>query len=73
MKAHLEFNLPEDQREYAVLFQAENMLSLLQNFSEYLRLSQKHGHDFKDADDALEKIRENFNWAMDEFKVNIDL
>lgn len=73
MKAIIEFNLPEDQREYSIHTQAEDMLGMIQNFSEYLRETQKHGHDFKNADDALEKIRESFHWAIEEFKIDIGL
>lgn len=73
MKAILEFNIPEDNREYEIHNQAENMLGMIQNFSEYLRSNQKHGHDFKDADHALNEIREAFYWVVEEFKLNIDL
>jgi len=33
----------------------------------------KYGHTFKDADDALDKIREEFYRLIDENQVNIDL
>jgi hypothetical protein len=73
MKSILEFSLPDDQREYQIHIQAENMLGMLQNISDYLRSSQKYGNDFKDAADALNKIREQFYWAVNEFDVNLDL
>jgi hypothetical protein len=73
MKATIEFNLPEDNREYKIHNQAENMLGMIQNFSEYLRTNQKHGHSFKDANHALDEIREAFVWTIEEFKLNIEL
>jgi hypothetical protein len=73
MKAVFEFNLPEDQREYEVMSQATKAQTFLWNFSQQLRTWYKYGHQFKDADDALNSIRDEFYRLLNEHEVNIDL
>lgn len=73
MKATFEFDLPEDNREYEVVNQAQKMQSLLWDFAQQLRSWRKYGHTFKDADDALEKITKDFYGLVDNHGVNIDL
>jgi hypothetical protein len=73
MKAILEFDLPEDQHEYNVVLQAQKMQSCLWDFSQQLRSWRKYHNDFKDSNDALEKIREEFYKLLNEHEVNIDL
>lgn len=70
-KATFEFNLPDDQHDYEVMNQASKMQSFLWDFSQ--RLRYKYHHDFKDADDALNKIRDEFYRLLNEHMVNIDL
>ena len=71
-KVIIEYNLPEDQHEYDVATQAERVQSFLWDFSQQLR-SWYNYNDFKDADDALDKIREEFYRLLNEHNVNIDL
>jgi coproporphyrinogen III oxidase-like Fe-S oxidoreductase len=73
MKSILEFNLPEDQREYEIAIQAPKVQSFLWDFSQQLRSWYKYHHDFKDANDALDKIREEFYRLLNEDNINIDL
>jgi hypothetical protein len=73
MKAVFEFNLPEDQREYEVMSQASKAQTFMWDFSQQLRAWSKYGHQFKDADDALDKIREEFYRLLNDNEVNIDL
>lgn len=73
MKAIFEFNLPEDQHEYDVMNQASKMQRFLWEFSEQLRSWQKYGHKFENADDAVEKIREEFYALINNYEVNLDL
>ena len=73
MKAVFEFNLPEDQHDYDVMNQASKAQSFLWDFSQQLRSWYKYHHDFKDADDALNKIRDEFYRLLNEHEVNIDL
>lgn len=73
MKVKFEFNLPDDQHEYDVMNQASKMQSFLWDFSQQLRAWRKYHHDFKDADDALDKIREEWYTLLNNHEVNIDL
>lgn len=73
MLVKFEFNLPEDQHEYEVMSQSPKTQRFLWDFSQQLRSWQKYHHDFKDADDALDKIREEFYRLLNEHEVNIDL
>lgn len=73
MKAIFEFNLPEDQHEYDVMNQASKMQRFLWEFSDQLRSWQKYGHKFENADDAVEKIREEFYALINNYEVNLDL
>lgn len=73
MKAVFEFNLPDDQHEYDVMNQASKVQSFLWDFSQQLRAWRKYQHDFKDANDALDKIREEFYRLLNDHQVNIDL
>jgi len=73
MKATFEFDLPEDQREYEIMSKSLKTQSFLWEFSEQLRAWYKYHHDFKDANDALSKIREEFYRLLNIHKVNIDI
>ncbi len=73
MKATFEFNLPEDQHEYEIMLQATKSHSFLWDFSQQLRSWYKYHNDFKDANDALDKIREEFHRLLNEHQVDIDL
>jgi len=73
MKAVFEFNLPEDQHEYEVMQQALKTQTFLLDFSQQLRVWRKYGHQFKDANDAVNGIREEFYRLLNDNEVNIDL
>jgi len=73
MKAVFEFNLPDDQHDYDIMNQASKTQSFLWDFSQQLRSWYKYHHDFKDADDALNKIRDEFYRLLNNHEVNIDL
>ena len=73
MKAIFEFNLPKDQHEYDVMNQASKMQRFLWEFSEQLRSWQKYGHQFKDANHAVEQIRAEFYTLINNYEVNLDL
>lgn len=72
-KATLSFNLPEEQREYNVVSQANKLQSCLWDFSQQLRSWRKYHNDFKSGDDALEKITETFYDIINQHRVDIDL
>jgi hypothetical protein len=73
MKSIFEFNLPEDQREYEIMSKSLKTQSFLWEFSQQLRAWYKYGHEFKDADDALNQIRDEFYRLLNEHEINIDL
>jgi hypothetical protein len=73
MKVLLRFDLPEDQHEYDVATQAPKVQSFLWDFSEQIRSWQRNHHDFKSANDALDKIRDEFYRLLNKHNVNIDL
>jgi hypothetical protein len=73
MKATFEFNLPEDQREYEIMNQANRTQSFLWDWSQQLRSWDKYGHTFTSADDAVDKIREEFYRLINEHGINLDL
>jgi hypothetical protein len=73
MKVTFEFDLPEDQHEYDVMNQAIRMQKVLWDLSEALRTYEKYGHQFKDANDAVVKIREELYKTINNYEVNIDL
>ncbi len=73
MKAILEFKLPEDQNEYEVVVQAPKVQSFLWDFSQQLRSWERNYNDFKDANDALHQIRDEFYRLLNEHNINIDL
>lgn len=72
-KVTFTFNLPEEEHEYKVMSQSQNSQRMLWDFSQQLRSWQKYGHTFKNADDALNQIREEFYRLLNNNEVNIDL
>lgn len=72
-KAIFEFDLPDEEIAYKIMSQAQNSQRMLWDFSQQLRSWRKYHHDFKDADDALNKIRDEFYRLLSEYEVNIDL
>ena len=67
------FNLPDEENEYKVMSQAPDTQRMLWDFSQQLRSWYKYSHDFKDADDALNKIRDEFYRLLNEYRLDIDL
>ena len=72
MKAKLIFNLPEDSYEYLTTTNASKYLHTLHSFTDKLRSYRKYGHDFKDADDALERITQDLYAIIEENSVDIN-
>jgi hypothetical protein len=70
--ATLKFTLPEEEQEFNNAISAYKLKSVLWDFSNQLRSWQKYHHDFKDADDALDNIREEFYRCLNEHNVLLD-
>jgi hypothetical protein len=71
MKAILEFNLPEDQREFEIANQSKDMLCIIGNLEDTLRSYIKYGHDFETPEEALEAIRARLYEEINIRRVNI--
>jgi len=56
MKATLEFNLPEEEREYRIANQSADMHAVICHLAERLRSYRKHGNDFENVSEALDTI-----------------
>jgi len=71
MKAILEFNLPEDQREFEIVNQSKDMLCIIGNLEDTLRSYLKYGHEFKTPEEALQAIRTRLHEEVNIRRVNI--
>jgi hypothetical protein len=71
MKATLEFNLPEDEREYQIANQARDLFCVIGNLEDALRSYLKYGHEFKTADEALQAIRSRLHDELSIRYINI--
>jgi hypothetical protein len=71
MKAKLEYNLPEDQSSFNAACKATEMRSAISDFDNELRNWVKYGHNFKTADEALEKVRESLHVYLNSYGINI--
>jgi hypothetical protein len=56
MKATLEFNLPEEGKEYRIANQSADMYAVICHLAERLRSYRKHGNDFENVSEALDTI-----------------
>ena len=70
-KVTIEFNLPDENEDYEITHNASLMNGVLFEFSQDLRQWLKHGHEFKSADEALEKISEKFWEHVSDAKLDI--
>lgn len=70
--ATLKFKLPEEQHEFDLAIRSGSAKSMLWDFSNQLRGWYKHHHDFKDSNDAVTKIREEFYRLLNEYRVDLD-
>jgi len=75
MKAKLEFNLPEDQADYHIHFQSNNMYISLHDMQQFLRQKTKYAND--DVSDevlkAYEECREYLNQVLVDNDVSLDI
>jgi hypothetical protein len=73
MKAILEFKLPEDASDHLLATHASDFYLSLFDMDQYLRNILKYGHEFKSADEALEKVREELHEIMTERNVSTEM
>ena len=74
MKANLEFNLPEDTREFRLAVNAERMYMVLWEMDQWLRSNIKHAPDSMSEDTykTFEKCRETLNELMSNENISFD-
>lgn len=65
MKAILEFNLPEEDREHLDAINGTKWKVTLSDFDETLRRYIKHGHNFSDIENCLDRLRSELHRDMD--------
>mgnify|MGYP001609993013 CR=1 FL=1 len=58
MRAFLSFELPEDEAAFRLASRAGDWACVIGGLDQQLRAWIKYGHDFKDADTALDAARE---------------
>ena len=65
MKAKLEFTLPEEKCEHIIAVHAMGWALTAWDMDAMLRTWLKHGNEFKDADTAIESIRDSLHEILD--------
>jgi hypothetical protein len=73
MEAIFKFNLPEDQYEYDVFIQANDMHSVIDEMEQWLRSETKYAPDdiSDDTINALYKCRDKFNELISNLNLEI--
>ena len=74
MKAILEFNLPDDQHEYAMATQGSAMHSVLWDMDQWLRRQTKYAHEdmSEDTYKAFELCREQLREFINDNNISLD-
>ena len=57
-KVTMTFNLPEEEQDLKLAQRGSHYFSVIWMVLQQIRSYLKHGHQFQNADDALENIRE---------------
>lgn len=71
MKAILEFNLPDEEFDFKKASEGKYLHFAVSEFDNQLRAWIKHGHQFKDADEALREVRSLLHRSLDEENISI--
>jgi hypothetical protein len=73
MKVIFKFQLPEDQEEYDVFIQANDMYSVIWEMKQWLRSETKYAPDdiSDDTINALHKCRDKFNELISNLNLEI--
>lgn len=71
-KMILEFKLPDEEGFANLSKNGSLAYSCIKEFSNKLRTYYKYGHTFKDADEAVEKIRDDFYECLEEYFNKVD-
>ena len=71
MRAILEFNLPEDQKQFEMANQSADMYAVICHLEERLRNYRKHGNPFENASEALDAIHTILYDELNARRINI--
>ena len=71
MKAVLEFNLPEEQKQFEIANQSADMYAVICHLEERLRSYRKHGNDFENVNEALDAIHTVLYDELNARRINI--
>ena len=71
--AVLIFDLNEEQSAYDCAYHGMDWAIVAFDLDQYLRGLLKYGHKFKDADEALEAVREQLRQLLEEHSVNMEM
>jgi hypothetical protein len=72
MKGVLVFRLPEEKTEFDNASHGQEYAVACFEFDQTLRSWAKHGHTFKNADEAIDGIRKLFSETLAEHGINWD-
>lgn len=69
MRANLQFNLPEEEYIFECANKSFTVVSYLEDLQQALRSYIKHGHDFKNPDDALRFVYDEISAILSNITV----
>lgn len=72
MKAKLEFNLPEEKKDFTLASRGWEWANALWELDQKLRAYQKYDHQLKTVDEAIEEIRNYLHEFMEENGISFD-
>lgn len=73
MQAILKFDLPEDQDNFTASSHGMDYALTCWDMDQKLRGWLKYGHEFKNADEALEECRNQLREIMDDHGIHLDM
>lgn len=73
MEATLKFDLPEDDCNHKIAVHSMDFALTCWETDQKLRSWLKYGHEFKNADEALEETRELLHEVMNDHGINLDM
>ena len=70
LKMIFDSEIDDDMAKFRMADCGKAMYCAIEEINRRLRAYDKHGHSFKDADEAVEKIRGEVNSVLHEYKVD---
>lgn len=72
MKATIEFNLPEEEREHMRMLKALDLVLAINKMDNYLRSKVKYEELNEEAHNAFASAREELYSILNEYNINLD-